>query len=143
MNAFLTGSHVYGEPRPDSDVDLVIRCDEDTWRTLAALADNPQVETMATDQKGGYMLKPSDLHGEGLEFGAIEEGAQREGLGNGVVGAISKSLRFGRLNLIVCVEDRRFAAFRLGTIVLEDRSARADVSREQAVELLTSLRELK
>lgn len=27
MKAFLIGSHVYGEPRPDSDIDLVIRID--------------------------------------------------------------------------------------------------------------------
>ena len=35
--AFLTGSRVYGEPRPDSDVDLVIRADAETIEALQKL----------------------------------------------------------------------------------------------------------
>lgn len=29
MSAFITGSHAYGEPRPDSDIDLVIEASDD------------------------------------------------------------------------------------------------------------------
>lgn len=30
MRAFITGSHAYGEPTKESDVDLVVHCDEET-----------------------------------------------------------------------------------------------------------------
>ncbi len=39
MQAFLTGSHAYGTPREDSDIDLVIRCDEETAKFLSAQRD--------------------------------------------------------------------------------------------------------
>lgn len=34
MQAFLTGSRVYGSPREDSDIDLVVFCSEHTRKTL-------------------------------------------------------------------------------------------------------------
>lgn len=34
MNAFITGSYAYGEPRPDSDLDLVVLCESPTANTL-------------------------------------------------------------------------------------------------------------
>jgi len=40
MKAFLTGSHVYGTPNEESDVDLVICTDADTMRKLEKLADS-------------------------------------------------------------------------------------------------------
>ena len=43
MQAFLTGSQVYGKPTQESDVDLVIFTDVDTMLRLRALADSPQV----------------------------------------------------------------------------------------------------
>lgn len=30
MNAFVTGSHAYGKPRPDSNLDLVVLADDET-----------------------------------------------------------------------------------------------------------------
>lgn len=39
MNAFLTGSRVYGNAREDSDVDLVVLVDEATEKLLHALSD--------------------------------------------------------------------------------------------------------
>ena len=41
MNAFLTGSEVYGVPNSNSDVDLVIRVDEETAKKLRSLSDTP------------------------------------------------------------------------------------------------------
>lgn len=34
MNAFITGSHAYGKPNKESDIDLVIRADYDVKRLL-------------------------------------------------------------------------------------------------------------
>lgn len=39
MKAFLTGSRAYGDPRPDSDIDLVIHCDAATERLLMEHSD--------------------------------------------------------------------------------------------------------
>ncbi len=39
MNAFLTGSRIYGTVKPGSDVDLVLLVDEDTKQKLVALSD--------------------------------------------------------------------------------------------------------
>lgn len=40
MTAFLTGSRAYGDPGPDSDVDLVVRVDKETAEKLRKLSDN-------------------------------------------------------------------------------------------------------
>lgn len=34
MNAFITGSHAYGEPGEESDIDLVVLVDSDTQKLL-------------------------------------------------------------------------------------------------------------
>lgn len=48
MKAFITGSRAYGLPRDDSDIDLVIRCDDATASALVAvLADE-------SDESDGY-----------------------------------------------------------------------------------------
>jgi hypothetical protein len=41
MNAFLTGSEVYGVPNVESDVDLVVRVDAETAKKLRELSDTP------------------------------------------------------------------------------------------------------
>lgn len=41
FKAFITGSHAYGTPGPDSDVDVVVRCDLDVVAKLTALLDQP------------------------------------------------------------------------------------------------------
>ena len=40
VRAFLTGSRVYGTPREDSDLDLVVFVDEDTKKALRAMSDS-------------------------------------------------------------------------------------------------------
>lgn len=60
MNAFLTGSRAYGEPRPDSDVDLVIQCDESTAKLLMKLSEDTgaikfgQLNILACTTKAEY-----------------------------------------------------------------------------------------
>lgn len=41
--AFITGSHAYGCPTSDSDVDLVILCDKETELKLIKLSDNKSI----------------------------------------------------------------------------------------------------
>ncbi len=40
MNAFITGSHAYGEPTEKSDIDLVVLVGEDDQSILAESDDN-------------------------------------------------------------------------------------------------------
>lgn len=67
MNAFLTGSRVYGSPQADSDIDLVVRVDETTAGLLRLLSGNKD------------------------------------------------TVRFGKLNVILCTTDKEFAVWKLGT----------------------------
>lgn len=39
MNAFITGSHAYGTPRPDSDIDLAVMLSDDAVQRLREKAD--------------------------------------------------------------------------------------------------------
>jgi hypothetical protein len=44
MQAFITGSHVYGQPHPDSDIDMVLLCRQpETEDLLVATSDNEEV----------------------------------------------------------------------------------------------------
>lgn len=52
MNAFITGSRAYGSPRPNSDIDLVIRVDSRTRLMLETLSDNPK-----TDKYGSVIVR--------------------------------------------------------------------------------------
>lgn len=40
MQAFLTGSHAYGQPRENSDVDLVVFCSPETAEKLRVLSED-------------------------------------------------------------------------------------------------------
>lgn len=103
MNAFITGSRAYGQPRADSDIDLVIRCDENTAQLLRQVCDNPDIE--------------------------------------GSAGEACNSIRFGKLNLLLCTNDRRFADFVVGTSELQDAAFRAEhITRQDAVQTFTVLR---
>ena len=116
MNSFITGSQVYGKPKPDSDIDLVIRCDEATLKLLTAQADS-------IDKRSWGEHVPPSCDGTDI---------------------VSKSLRFGNLNLVICTDDKRFAAFQLGTLVLKDAKRKhKNPSRDDAVKLLTALRNLE
>ena len=89
-NAFLTGSQVYGKPEEFSDVDLVVRVDQETAQKLVELSDDESIP-----------------------------------------------IRFGRLNLIVTIEDEQFEAWEEMTEEALDRSRsrRSPVLRDEAIEL--------
>lgn len=94
MNAFLTGSHVYGKPTKKSDIDLVVRMDAKELLQLARAI--------------GQDISEAEHYGHG-----------------------SVSLRFGKLNLIVCVNDTSWSAWDAATKVEEEFGPR---SREKTVE---------
>ncbi len=54
MNAFLTGSRVYGRPREDSDVDMVVRVDISTARVLYSLSDTFDAAKFADETDPDY-----------------------------------------------------------------------------------------
>jgi hypothetical protein len=104
--AFITGSHAYGTPREDSDIDLVIFASEETREFLAKKL------------------------GEGVED-----------YGDGTC-----QLKIGALNLIVCSNSSRHAAWAKGTaqLIAEAKPGNwggvtAPVTRERAVEVFKSL----
>lgn len=92
MKAFLTGSRVYGTPRPDSDIDFVVLVGKDELLTLTALADN-------------------------LAEKAESEGSLGSTRGKEDPG---ESLRFGKLNLICHTSQVVFEAWRDATAALKD-----------------------
>lgn len=49
MKAFLTGSYVYGSPTKHSDVDLVIRVDQETFDQLIDLSDAGKLPVKFSD----------------------------------------------------------------------------------------------
>lgn len=103
--AFLTGSRAYGNPREDSDVDLVVLVDEaDDNSTLDVI----HAQSEAPD--GHY-----DAHG-------------------------SYSLRYGKLNLIVCTTQEAFDQWRASTNTSLDRMMHLSrpLTREEAVAIFMS-----
>lgn len=96
MKAFMTGSHVYGKPTPNSDVDLVIYVDQQTAKRLFSLSDEPQ-----SDAEGKY-----------------------------------STIMFGRLNLLVCTDETRFASWQKGT---EQLCKQQPVTREDAIDVFKRL----
>lgn len=67
MRGFITGSHAYGRPGPDSDVDLVVMVDEEATMKLQELSEG------------------------------------------------QRTVRFGKLNLILCYSETEFSAWRMTT----------------------------
>lgn len=109
--AFLTGSRAYGKIGPSSDTDLVVFVtDEKTIRVLKEQADPSSPGLYATDT--------DRLHDRRKSF----------------------SLRFGKLNLIVCTDRERFNDWQWGTKRLTEI---APVNREHAVTLFSKLFEKK
>jgi hypothetical protein len=85
-HSFITGSYAYGTPEFDSDLDVVIRMDNDV--------------------DGFFKL---------VEMGQCAETCYG---GEGVNGQVS--LRFGKLNLIVCLNDTYFLAWKTATAMIQD-----------------------
>jgi hypothetical protein len=107
-DVFITGSRAYGTPREDSDIDLVIFCSVEDARTL---------------------LNYNEASVEEIE----EAAATIKGYGDeGIL-----QVRYGRLNLILCVDDARYAEWVGGTVRLK---AIAPVTRAQAIALLEEIR---
>jgi ribulose kinase len=99
MNAFFTGSRVYGEPRKDSDVDLVARVTPEVRCVLEKLSDTPE------KIKGITVI------------------------------------RFGRLNIIACDDDRQFAAWKFGTEDLQTQKLwDGPVAKEEAKKTFDKIR---
>lgn len=112
-NAVLTGSQVYGIPKPDSDVDLVI---------LISPRDIEKLRSLAEKHDGNH--KDSDG-------------------GPQTINETSASLRFGRLNLICVSDPLAFEVWRRGTKALclnLEQTGRA-ISRDIAVEHFDKLRD--
>lgn len=114
MNAFLTGSQVYGTPTEDSDVDLVIRCDDWTVQQLVELL---------VQAEDGPMWYPE------TEF---------------------VSVKVGRLNLLCCLTDTAYAAWRAGTAMCIKKTMPEDptwfvpvkpLTREEAVAIFSERRQ--
>lgn len=101
MKAFLTGSHVYGTPKPESDIDLVV------------------------------LVSPADL---ALIMAAHNASDRND---TDYSGAVTASLKFGKLNLLLETREDRFAIWRLGTSELKTK---APVHRDVAVETFRALR---
>lgn len=90
--ALITGSRVYGTPREDSDVDLVLKITASEFEILRQLAD------------------PQD-----------EEDTPYNGLPH---------IRFGRLNIIPCIHQATYTAWKRGT---RNLIACRPVTRDEAV----------
>jgi len=99
MKAVLTGSRRYGTPRADSDVDVVIRADEQKL-----------IETLV---------------------------ANADGTGSMGAGHDQFSVKYGKLNLIVCLTDAAYLTWADGNASLD---AQAPVTRDNAVKVFSALR---
>jgi len=108
---FLTGSRVYGTPRADSDIDLVVLVTPEELDKLALFAD-VKMEEMAPFE---------DRYGGDAE--------------------IRRSLRFGKLNMICVCEDQEYHVWKDGTALLAEKKKKTGpVTREEAVRLFEHLR---
>lgn len=101
--AFITGSHAYGTPTKDSDIDLVVR-----MPTLVGW----HLEHLISLDDGNQALPPYPDK--------------------------SLSLRFGKLNLICCFDDKTYANWLEGTSEL---TLKKPVTRAEAVATFKRIRE--
>ena len=96
MEAFITGSHAYGAPRDDSDVDLVVYMEEEDFDTLSKLLGEHKV------------VKDPDAH----TYPSFDKDT-------------SVSLRLGPLNLIATSDYGTYEAWKQGTEEQQGPSAPA------------------
>jgi hypothetical protein len=113
MQSFLTGSRAYGQPREDSDIDMVVLVSDGELSDLVAMADDI-VNAIAIGNP---------------EYGNF----------------ISASLYFGKLNLICCIFQWQYDAWKYGTDKLkaEQLENLTPISREYAVEVIKCELELR
>jgi predicted nucleotidyltransferase len=107
MKAFLTGSQIYGTPRPDSDIDLVV------WLSIGDL------------EKVRELTKPKLTIWERISNCFVEKEEDE------YHGCDSAVFRFGSLNLLVVTTEKAYNDWRDGT---EELRAMSPVTREQAIE---------
>lgn len=113
MNAIVTGSRAYGNPRPDSDIDLVVLVSEDDMMNLVGVAGKVHIEEK------------------------MDEPQQRYGMG-----ANAAVLRFGQLNLLVTTDPLQFEVWRRGTEAMKRYvQTHERLSRGQAIDYLQALRQ--
>ncbi len=98
FNAFLTGSHAYGTPHKDSDIDLAILVSEADKAVLESEAD--ALETLSASGKAALETLSA------LSAPYISEG---EAYGS------YPQIHFGKLNLILITNEKEFAAWQAAT----------------------------
>lgn len=62
LQAFLTGSHAYGYPGPDSDIDLVVLVTKDEFDKLRQNADSMEGVDEQYDENGSCSLRFGNLN---------------------------------------------------------------------------------
>ena len=112
MRTLFTGSRVYGNPRPESDVDFIVLIEDPIELVLLE---------MVGEETDDYAYKP--------------ERSSLADVPNGVtspapIGGITKSIRIGRMNILVCTKLEQFDAWKTGTELL---TRIKPVDREYAV----------
>lgn len=114
FNAFITGSRAYGKPKKSSDVDLVVLVTPEHLEVLAKMADS--------DDEDRKKNQDSD------------SGPQWEG-------GKSKSLRFGRMNLLCLTDPIAYAVWLKGTeVMVEAYNKTGAVDRDQAIKFFDKMR---
>lgn len=116
MKAFITGSHAYGTPNSNSDVDLVI---------LVGHADLEDLEKLGDKQ---YEVDRRPVGGRTDSDPGTPGSEQHR----------TASVRFGRLNLICATDPIAYGVWLKGTRELERRGDK--VTREYAVAFFRELR---
>jgi hypothetical protein len=115
MKALFTGSQVYGNPGPKSDIDIVVLVTEDELAIIARVADS--------DSRN--LSKWTEL--EGADYFITQSSVVAE---RGKMSPLTASLRFGKLNLLCVTNEEAFQVWEEGTAELSER---APVTRETAV----------
>lgn len=132
--SFMTGSRVYGTPRPDSDYDFVVLVSPATLRALHKAATTCiACSGSGTNSKGGPC---TPCRGTGQLDARVE--LLREDSDGGIQNG---SFRFGPINLIAVTDRKAFMVWRKGTQALyKKRKAHGPVSRDEAKAYLAAKR---
>lgn len=125
--SFMTGSRVYGTPRPDSDYDLVVLVSPATLRALHKAATTCiSCSGSGRNSKGTGKCVP--CNGTGQTEDKVEG---RRATSDG--GPTSGSFRFGPINVIAVTDRTAFMVWRKGTQALyKKRKAHGPVGRDEA-----------
>lgn len=107
--AFLTGSRIYGQPRPDSDIDLVVRCDQELVDRLCEEFPDANCHTAVHVDDPNAEYPPE----------------------------VSHAFRFGSLNLILVVSDTAYESWKAARdeCIAAMMKKRNGITRDKAVEI--------